>query len=49
MHFKFINAVASCAHALNLPKDHEHSAFRFHHDMFLSGIERIISVSVGCN
>ena len=46
MHFKFINAVASCAQALNLPKDHEHSAFRFHQDMFLSGVERTIAVSV---
>lgn len=44
MHFKFINAIASHVRALNLPKEHEHSAYRFHQDMFLSGIERIISV-----
>ena len=44
MHFKFLNAIASHVRALNLPKDHEHSAYRFHQDMFQSGIERIISV-----
>ena len=44
MHFKFINSVASCAQALNLPKEHEHSAFRLHQDLFSSGIERIIAV-----
>ena len=46
MHFKFLNAVASCAQALNLPKDHENSAYRFHQDMFASGIERIIAVRI---
>ncbi|PIL35423.1 hypothetical protein GSI_02150 [Ganoderma sinense ZZ0214-1] len=45
MHFKFLNAIASHVRALNLPKDHEHSAYRFHQDMFQSGIERIISVA----
>ena len=45
MHFKFVNAIASYAQTLNLPKDHEHSAFRFHQDMFASGIERILAVS----
>ena len=44
MHFKFLNAIASNVRTLNLPKDHEHSAYRFHQDMFQSGIERIISV-----
>ena len=44
MHLKFVNAIASYAQALNLPKDHEHSAYRFHSDMFQSGIERILSV-----
>ena len=44
MHFKFINAIASHVRALNMPREHEHSAYRFHQDMFLSGIERIISV-----
>lgn len=44
MHLKFVNAIASYAHALNLPKEHEHSAYRFHHDMFQSGVERILSV-----
>ncbi|KAH9945049.1 armadillo-type protein [Epithele typhae] len=45
MHFKFINAIAVCTQALNLPKEHENSAFRFHQDMLQSGIERIISVA----
>ena len=25
-----------------MPKEHEHSAYRFHTDLFLSGLERII-------
>ncbi|EIW57226.1 uncharacterized protein TRAVEDRAFT_168855 [Trametes versicolor FP-101664 SS1] len=45
MHLKFVNAIASYAHALNLPKEHEHSAYRFHHDMFQSGVERILSIA----
>ncbi|KAI0661800.1 armadillo-type protein [Cubamyces menziesii] len=45
MHLKFVNAIASYAQALNLPKDHEHSAYRFHSDMFQSGIERILSIA----
>ncbi|TBU33445.1 armadillo-type protein [Dichomitus squalens] len=45
MHFKFVNAIASHVRALNLPKEHEHSAYRFHQDMFLSGIERILSIA----
>ena len=28
-----------------MPKEHEHSAYRFHTDLFLSGLERIILVS----
>ncbi|KAI0649472.1 armadillo-type protein [Trametes meyenii] len=44
-HFKFVNAIASYAQALSLPKDHEHSAYRFHRDMFQSGIERILSIA----
>ncbi|KAI0351701.1 hypothetical protein OH77DRAFT_1486744 [Trametes cingulata] len=45
MHLKFVNAIASYAQALNLPKEHEHSAYQFHRDMFLSGIERILSIA----
>ncbi|RPD74973.1 hypothetical protein L226DRAFT_553062 [Lentinus tigrinus ALCF2SS1-7] len=45
MHFKFVNAIASYAQTLNLPKDHEHSAYRFHQDMFASGIERILAIA----
>jgi hypothetical protein len=28
-----------------MPKEHEHSVYRFHTDLFLSGLERIILVS----
>ena len=28
-----------------MPKEHEHSAYRFHTDLFLSGLERIILAS----
>ncbi|KAJ8503524.1 hypothetical protein ONZ45_g10778 [Pleurotus djamor] len=44
-HLRLINALSKCVEDLNLPKDHEHSAYRFHMDMFLSGIERIIAIS----
>jgi len=29
-----------------MPKEHEHSAYRFHTDLFLSGLERIILASI---
>ncbi|KAI0696293.1 armadillo-type protein [Cerioporus squamosus] len=45
MHFKFINAIASYAQTLNMHKEHEHSAYRFHQDMFASGFERIIAIA----
>lgn len=41
---KLINAIAKTAADLNLPKDQDHSAYRFHSDLFLSGLERIILV-----
>ncbi|CCM03607.1 uncharacterized protein FIBRA_05745 [Fibroporia radiculosa] len=41
-HFKFINALAKLAEDLRMPPGHECSAFQFHKDMFLSGIERIV-------
>ncbi|KAJ3889015.1 armadillo-type protein [Lentinula edodes] len=44
-HLKFINAVAKATDDLNLPKDHELSAHRFHSDMFASGFERLILIS----
>jgi len=44
-HLKFINAIAKAAEDLNLPKDHELSAHRFHSDMFSSGFERLILIS----
>ncbi|KAJ4477395.1 armadillo-type protein [Lentinula aciculospora] len=44
-HLRFINAVAQVAADLDLPKDHELSAHRFHGDMFASGFERLILIS----
>ncbi|KAF9041078.1 hypothetical protein BDZ89DRAFT_1060369 [Hymenopellis radicata] len=44
-HLRLINAIAKVAEDLNLPKDHDLSAFRLHSDLFLSGFERIILVS----
>ncbi|KAF8638286.1 hypothetical protein AX17_002306 [Amanita inopinata Kibby_2008] len=44
-HLRLINAIARCVAALSLPKDHDHSAYRFHNDLFLSGFERIILIS----
>ncbi|KAG6896322.1 hypothetical protein C0992_009113 [Termitomyces sp. T32_za158] len=44
-HLKLINAISKAADDLKLPKDHDHSAYRFHSDLFLSGLERIILVS----
>ncbi|KAF7374602.1 Drf-GBD domain-containing protein [Mycena sanguinolenta] len=44
-HLKLINAIAKTAAELNLPKEHDHSAYRFHADLFLSGFERIILIS----
>ncbi|KAJ7707408.1 armadillo-type protein [Mycena rosella] len=44
-HLKLINAIAQAVAELNLLKDNEHSAHRFHADLFLSGFERIILIS----
>ncbi|KAG5339822.1 hypothetical protein C0989_003504 [Termitomyces sp. Mn162] len=44
-HLRLINAISKAAVDLKLPKDHDHSAYRFHSDLFLSGFERIILVS----
>ncbi|CAK5268292.1 unnamed protein product [Mycena citricolor] len=44
-HLKLINATSKSVAELNMPKEHEHSAFRFHQDLFLSGFERIILIS----
>ncbi|KAJ2918485.1 hypothetical protein MD484_g1959, partial [Candolleomyces efflorescens] len=44
-HLRFINAIAASAGDLNLPKENELSAYRFHSDLFLSGLERIILIS----
>ncbi|KAF8525961.1 armadillo-type protein [Hysterangium stoloniferum] len=41
-HFQLINALGKVAQELNLPPENEHSAHRFHVDLFASGIERII-------
>jgi hypothetical protein len=46
MHLKLLNAIARSAHELNLSKEHDMSAHRFHSDLFASGFERIILVRV---
>ena len=46
MHFKLLNCIAASAEHLNMPKEHELSAHRLHSDLFLSGIDRIVLVSV---
>ncbi|KDQ57071.1 hypothetical protein JAAARDRAFT_157150 [Jaapia argillacea MUCL 33604] len=45
MHFKLINALGKAAADLNLSKDQELSAHRFHTDLFLSGFERVILIA----
>jgi hypothetical protein len=47
-HLRFLNSIAKCVAALNMPKEHEHSAYRFHTDLFLSGLERVILVCSFC-
>ncbi|TFK70322.1 hypothetical protein BDN72DRAFT_958920 [Pluteus cervinus] len=44
-HLRFINAVAKSVADLNYPKESELSAWRFHSDLFLSGLERIILIA----
>lgn len=44
-HFRLVNALGTRAAELRLPSEEEHSAYQFHKDLFLSGIERIIVVS----
>ncbi|KIJ51427.1 hypothetical protein M422DRAFT_26843 [Sphaerobolus stellatus SS14] len=41
-HFQFVNALAKLAQDTNLQQEDEHSAYRFHADLFASGFERII-------
>lgn len=45
LHFKFINQLSVVVTQLDMPRDHECSAYNFHSDLFLSGLERIIMVS----
>ncbi|KAI0789852.1 armadillo-type protein [Abortiporus biennis] len=45
IHFKFLNAVAKIASELKVPREHELSAYNFHKDMFLSGIERVLLIA----
>jgi hypothetical protein len=40
-----LNAFAKAAQELNLPREHELSAYQLHTDLFLSGIERILLVN----
>ncbi|KAF7316606.1 Drf-GBD domain-containing protein [Mycena chlorophos] len=44
-HLRLLNAICKSVADLNLPKDNELSAHRFHSDLFLSGFERIILIS----
>ncbi|KAJ7227425.1 armadillo-type protein [Mycena pura] len=44
-HLKLINSICRVVEELNLPKDNEHSAYRFHSDLFLCGFERIVLIS----
>ncbi|KAJ6532087.1 armadillo-type protein [Mycena capillaripes] len=44
-HLRLINSIAKAVAELNLPKDNDHSAYRFHADLFSSGFERIILIS----
>ena len=38
--------MSGCVADLNMPKEHDLSAYRFHYDIFLSGFERILLVRV---
>ncbi|KAF9223697.1 hypothetical protein BS17DRAFT_781078 [Gyrodon lividus] len=44
-HLKLINAISRSVHELGMSKEHEMSAYRFHADLFASGLERIILIS----
>lgn len=44
MHLKLVNAISKSVHEMNMSKEHEMSAHRFHADLFASGLERIILV-----
>ena len=41
-----LNAIAKAAEDLKLPKEDDYSSYRLHCDLFVSGIERILLVSV---
>ncbi|KAF8843694.1 hypothetical protein BDN67DRAFT_944797 [Paxillus ammoniavirescens] len=45
MHLKLVNAISKSVHEMNMSKEHEMSAHRFHADLFASGLERIILIS----
>ncbi|KAG7098442.1 hypothetical protein E1B28_000393 [Marasmius oreades] len=44
-HLKLVNAIAQAAADLNMPKEHDLSAYKLHSDLFLSGFERIVLIS----
>ncbi|CAG7849173.1 SubName: Full=Uncharacterized protein {ECO:0000313/EMBL:CCA68783.1} [Serendipita indica DSM 11827] len=44
-HFKLLNAIGRAAADLHLPADNELSSAKYHHDMFMSGIEKILATS----
>ncbi|KAF9007579.1 armadillo-type protein [Cyathus striatus] len=44
-HLRLLNSLSKCVADLGHPRDHEDSAYRFHSDLFLSGLERILLIS----
>lgn len=44
-HIKLLNAIAQSVASLGMAKEHDFSAYRFHQDLFLSGLERIILIA----
>ncbi|EJD48988.1 hypothetical protein AURDEDRAFT_112727 [Auricularia subglabra TFB-10046 SS5] len=44
-HFRLLNACALAALDLRVPRDHPHSAHKFHADLQASGIERIVATA----
>ncbi|THH29930.1 hypothetical protein EUX98_g4256 [Antrodiella citrinella] len=44
-HFKLLNAISKAVDDLGMPKESELSPHRFHSDMFLSGIDRVLVIA----
>jgi hypothetical protein len=47
-HLRFINRLSASAAKPNLARSDEMSAHKFHADLFASGFERILVVSLDC-